>query len=120
MVLEDDGDGEDEHDEQADEREQRELGALLLGQRGGLRKLEAELADEAFAWRLLALRLAVIACHARSETPARTFGALRAAGTAVLRFPEGWAQRNPRTVYLLQEEAAAWQKTGPLQLVVPG
>ena len=100
--------------------EQRQLGTLLLGQRGGLRKIESELEDEGFAWRLLALRLAVIACHARSETPARTFGALRAASTAVLRFPDGWAEKNPRTVYLLQEEAAAWQKAGPLQLVVPG
>ena len=46
--------------------------------------------------------------------------ALRAASTAVLRFADDWAQTNPRTVYLLQEEAAAWQKAGPLQLVVPG
>jgi len=41
------------------------MSQLVLGQRGKLRKLEDALQDELFAKQLLALRLAVILCHAR-------------------------------------------------------
>ncbi|MEO6030286.1 MAG: Ppx/GppA phosphatase family protein, partial [Burkholderiaceae bacterium] len=43
------------------------VAALVLGQRGGLRKIETELAQRAFALQVLALRLAVIKCHARGK-----------------------------------------------------
>ena len=45
----------------------RRIGDLVLGQRGGLRKIEAQAAGRAFAWQLLCLRLAVIVCHARGD-----------------------------------------------------
>ena len=63
---------------------------------------------------LLALRLAVILCHARQEPeharlqlrvddePARGF---------TLNWPEGWDAAWPQSAHLLREEAAAWQKT---------
>ena len=47
--------------------QQRRIGDLVLGQRGGLRKVEPQLASETFAWQVLCLRLAVIKCHARGE-----------------------------------------------------
>src|SRR5256885_8788439 len=40
---------------------------LVLGHQGKLRKLEAAIEDQAVAWPLLALRLAVQLCHARRE-----------------------------------------------------
>ena len=48
----------------------RRLGDLVLGQRGGLRKVEAALQERAFAWQVLCLRLAIIVCHARDDVDA--------------------------------------------------
>jgi exopolyphosphatase / guanosine-5'-triphosphate,3'-diphosphate pyrophosphatase len=98
--------------------QQRRIGELVLGQRGGLRKIEPQLASETFAWQVLCLRLAVIKCHARGEVDARALG-LRARGRdATLLLPPGWPEARPRTMYLLQEEAAAWARGGPLRLAL--
>ena len=43
------------------------LSLLVLGHRGKLRKLEADLSDVVLVQQLLALRLAIILCHARRE-----------------------------------------------------
>ena len=96
----------------------RRVAALVLGQRGGLRKVEAALLDDGFAWQLLVLRLAVIQTHARGATdPARL--ALRREGTtARLAIERGWARRNPRTLHLLREEVDAWTRTGRLGLTL--
>ncbi|HJV63346.1 MAG TPA: exopolyphosphatase, partial [Albitalea sp.] len=40
--------------------QQRRLADLVLAQRGGLRKVEASLAEDDFAWQVLCLRLAII------------------------------------------------------------
>jgi exopolyphosphatase / guanosine-5'-triphosphate,3'-diphosphate pyrophosphatase len=99
--------------------QQRRIGELVLGQRGGLRKVEPQLASETFAWQALCLRLAVIKCHARDAVDARVL-ALRARGRdAQLSYPRAWAQDRPRTLYLLQEEAATWARSGPLRLLLP-
>jgi exopolyphosphatase / guanosine-5'-triphosphate,3'-diphosphate pyrophosphatase len=99
--------------------QQRRIGELVLGQRGGLRKIDASLAQDGFAWQVLCLRLAVIACHARESVPAHELR-LRAHGAeARLDWPAGWPVRRERTLYLLQEEVAAWQRAGPLKLVLP-
>jgi exopolyphosphatase / guanosine-5'-triphosphate,3'-diphosphate pyrophosphatase len=99
--------------------QQRRVGELVLGQRGGLRKLEPQLASETFAWQVLCLRLAVIKCHARGEVSARAL-ALRARGReAQLNYSAAWADSHPRTLFLLQEEAATWARSGPRRLVLP-
>jgi exopolyphosphatase / guanosine-5'-triphosphate,3'-diphosphate pyrophosphatase len=99
---------------------QRRIGELILGQRGGLRKVEAAFPRDGFAWQLLCLRLAVIKCHARGPVNADAL-TLRAKGTsAQLGHDSAWAQAHPRTVYLLREEADAWRRSGPLQLMLPG
>jgi exopolyphosphatase/guanosine-5'-triphosphate,3'-diphosphate pyrophosphatase len=64
--------------------QQRRIGDLVLGQRGGLRKMEPLLASETFAWQVLCLRLAVIKCHARGEADP---SALRLAAMSVPRQP---------------------------------
>ncbi|MFO0442654.1 MAG: exopolyphosphatase [Betaproteobacteria bacterium] len=99
--------------------QQRRLGDLVLGQRGGLRKLELQLAQPLFAWQVLCLRLAVIKCHARGPvTPAVLSLAMRGED-ATLHFAPAWAETHPRTLYLLQEEAATWARQGPFQLLLP-
>lgn len=99
--------------------QQRRLGALVLGQRGGLRKVEAELSSPVFTRQLLALRLAVIACHARLEGKGGAGWKLRLQGpTATLSFPGGPASLDPRTLHLLREEVGDWQRGGGVQLVL--
>jgi exopolyphosphatase/guanosine-5'-triphosphate,3'-diphosphate pyrophosphatase len=88
--------------------QQRRLGELVLGQRGGLRKIEAGLSREVTAWQILCMRLAVIECHARGEVDASGLTLRRSGNTAYLRFSPEWAEQHPRTAYLLREEAALW------------
>jgi exopolyphosphatase/guanosine-5'-triphosphate,3'-diphosphate pyrophosphatase len=99
--------------------QQRILGNLVLGQRGGLRKLELWLAGEVFAWQVLCLRLAVIACHARALLDGMPLRLEARGRDALLQFVPGWAQRHPRTVFLLQEEIETWARSGPLRLLRP-
>ena len=97
--------------------EQRRVGDLVLGQRGGLRKLETSLGSASFAFQLLCLRLAVIECHARGDVVP---GALRlslADGAARLACEPGWAVEHARTVHLLRQEAQAWEKSAAFSAV---
>lgn len=87
------------------------MSQLVLGQRGKLKKLEAELADELFAKQLMCLRLAVLLCHARKDPE---IGALRLQYKSrqfKLTTVPGWAKQFPQSAWLLGEEALAWQKT---------
>ena len=94
--------------------EMHRLSMLVLGHRGKLRKLENALDDSELALQLMALRLAVILCHARRD-PDLNGMTLRCAGpdgTRIqLRCREGWATAYPQSAYLLREEVIAWQKT---------
>ena len=94
--------------------ELQRLGQLVLGHKGKLRKLELDLNDEVFVRQLLALRLAVILCHARREPDLE--GVLLAAHARdrksfLITCRAGWAQSFPQSAHLLREEALAWQKT---------
>ena len=96
--------------------EQRRIGALVLGQRGGLKKVEALLDDQRFAGPLLCLRLAVIKCHGREAVD---IGALRLrlrGDEAQLRFSRAWATDRLRTLHLLREEQGHWSRPGVLRL----
>jgi exopolyphosphatase / guanosine-5'-triphosphate,3'-diphosphate pyrophosphatase len=98
--------------------QQRRIGELVLGQRGGLRKVEPQLTSAPFAWQVLCLRLAVIKCHARGQPDPNAL-TLRARGRdAMLTYSAAWAEAHPRTLFLLQEEVAAWTRNGPLRLVL--
>jgi exopolyphosphatase / guanosine-5'-triphosphate,3'-diphosphate pyrophosphatase len=99
--------------------QQRRIGALVLGQRGGLRKVEGPLASESFAWQVMCLRLAVIKCHARGEVDVRALRLRARTRDARLSFTAAWAQSHPRTLYLLREEAETWARSGPLRLTLP-
>jgi exopolyphosphatase/guanosine-5'-triphosphate,3'-diphosphate pyrophosphatase len=99
--------------------QQRRIGDLVLAQRGGLRKIEPQLANEVFAWQVLCLRLAVIKCHARGEVQSQVLSLRTRGREAWLGFSAAWAETHPRTLYLLQEEAEAWARSGTLKLVLP-
>jgi exopolyphosphatase/guanosine-5'-triphosphate,3'-diphosphate pyrophosphatase len=99
--------------------QQRRIGELVLGQRGGLRKVESALASEILAWQVLCLRLAVIKCHARGAVSTDALSLRARSRDAQLGYSARWAKEHPRTAYLLQEEAGAWARSGPLRLVLP-
>ncbi|MGJ7496299.1 Ppx/GppA phosphatase family protein [Variovorax sp. RT4R15] len=88
------------------------LGQLVLGHRGKLRKLGPLLDDETFARQLLALRLAVILCHARRDPEANALklGVPDGRSFSIVCRP-GWPERFPQSAHLLREEVLAWQKT---------
>jgi len=90
------------------------LSLLVLGHRGKLRKLNADFEDELFVHQLLALRLAVILCHARRD-PDLAGLSLTCQKANAKRFSltcrADWAQAFPQSAHLLREEVLAWQKT---------
>lgn len=94
--------------------EMHRLSQLVLGHRGKLRKLDMALDDEDMVTQLLALRLAVILCHARRDPDLAGMTLQRSAGSTQqfeLRCRDGWAKRFPQSAHLLREEVIAWQKT---------
>jgi exopolyphosphatase/guanosine-5'-triphosphate,3'-diphosphate pyrophosphatase len=94
------------------ESQQARLAALVLGHRGGLKKLEPWLADARFVEQLMALRLAVILVHARRKLPNGVFTLTRGEKTVHLALDPDWAASHPQTLYLLSEEAGAWKRAG--------
>ena len=68
---------------------------------------------------MLALRLALIKCHARSAVDPQALQ-LRADGNdrARLSFTAEWAAAHPRTLYLLEQEVEAWSKSGAYLLAL--
>jgi exopolyphosphatase / guanosine-5'-triphosphate,3'-diphosphate pyrophosphatase len=96
----------------------RRMGTLALGQRGGLRKLEFELQEESLLWQLLALRLALIKCHARAPIVERRMRVVRKGRDVTVRMVAGWAETHPQALFLLREEANAWLRTGLLDLQI--
>lgn len=90
------------------------LSMLVLGHRGKLKKLDSALENVAFMHQLLALRLAVILCHARRDIDIKGLQLEATDGLGrqfVLTCPSGWAQLLPQSAHLLREEALAWQRT---------
>ena len=96
-----------------DVEEMHSLSQLVLGHHGKLRKVEASLAEPVFSTQLLALRLAVLLCHARRDPDMQ---ALRVAVAGPRDFSvsckANWAEIFPQSAHLLREEVLAWQKAG--------
>ena len=100
--------------------QQRRLAELVLGQRGGLRKVEEALKDDEIALQVICLRLAVIKCHARGEIDLRALQLERQGRQIRLQFTPAWAETHPRTLHLLHEEADGWARGSSLQLALAG
>jgi len=89
------------------------LSQLVLGHRGKLRKLESSLDDETFVRQLLALRLAVLLCHARRDSEVQALSLNAPGGRRfTIACRNGWADRFPQSAHLLREEVIAWHKAG--------
>lgn len=88
------------------------LGLLVLGHRGKLRKLEDSLEDPVFILQLLALRLAVVLCHARRDPDLQDMQLQRHGPELSFRItlPEAWESQYPQSAHLLREECTAWQR----------
>ena len=82
----------------------------MLGHRGKLRKLNADFSDLVFVQQLMALRLAVIFCHARRNPDLNGLPLQRNDDGFCLSLRAGWADAFPQSAYLLREETLAWQK----------
>jgi len=94
--------------------EMHRLSLLVLGHRGKLRKVEPALDEEDLATQLLALRLAVILCHARRDPDLAGMTLTRSESSSrifELQCRDGWAAKFPQSAHLLREEVIAWQKT---------
>ncbi len=102
------------------QHELHRLGALVLGHRGKVRKIEADLGDTLFAAQLLCLRLAVILCHARRDPDLQGLALGLEDSRFTLSARAGWAASYPQSAYLLREEMEAWQRTGwELSVLMP-
>jgi len=99
--------------------DQRRIATLVLAQRGNLRKVTEALTDPARAAKILALRLAVILCHARRPNPLPKWTLRPARAGFDLRLDGDWLARHPLTQFLLDEEAAQWEKVGRRLAVRP-
>ena len=66
----------------------------------------------------MALRLAAIKCHARSDVDASAMKLRREGTTVTIEMRKGWADKHPRAHFLLQEELEAWNKLGRVQLAL--
>lgn len=88
------------------------LSLLVLGHRGKLKKLGDSLDNEALMCQLMAMRLAVILCHARNMPTLKNIDLNRNKKTFTLTLTKKWQKTYPQSNYLLELECAAWQKVG--------
>ena len=92
--------------------DQQRIALLLLGQRGNLKKLAGALdASDALA-KIVALRLAVLLCHARRDIALPAWSLRSTRDGIELGLDGGWLSHHPLTEHLLQEESAQWEKAG--------
>jgi len=91
----------------------RRLASLVLGQRGELIKLAEHLNDKVLMAQVLCLRLAIILHHARIDQPTEVARIIKARSRCRVSLDKGWAQHQPRTLHLLQEEVRRWNAAGP-------
>jgi exopolyphosphatase/guanosine-5'-triphosphate,3'-diphosphate pyrophosphatase len=96
------------------------LGRLVLAQRGGLRKAGPWLDDEPLCDQLLGLRLAVLLCHARRAPSLEGLKLTRRPRGYRLDVAAAWAERHPRSLVLLGEEAEHWRRVDRVFEVVVG
>lgn len=88
------------------------LGLLVLGHRGKLRKLDVDFEDAVFVKQLMALRLAVILCHARRDPELQGMQLAHSSEHVfALNCRPGWSAAYPQSAHLLREELLAWQKS---------
>jgi exopolyphosphatase/guanosine-5'-triphosphate,3'-diphosphate pyrophosphatase len=88
------------------------ISLLVLGHHGKLKKLEGELADDDMALMLIALRLAVVLCHARRNPHIEQLRltADHKRKKFRLNVSTPWPEQFPQSTHLLRQEEIAWKK----------
>jgi exopolyphosphatase/guanosine-5'-triphosphate,3'-diphosphate pyrophosphatase len=99
--------------------EQETLAELVLGQRGNLKKVPTVLASPMRAAKVLALRLAVILCHARRDVELPRLQLQRLRNSVELSIDRAWLGAHPLTQHLLEEECGQWERAGARLLLHP-
>ncbi len=92
--------------------DQERLAELILGQRGNLKKIATALDDPARMAKVLAMRLAVIFCHARRDIDVPRIKFTRARNAVEVSIDRNWLSAHPLTQHLLEEEASLWDRAG--------
>jgi exopolyphosphatase/guanosine-5'-triphosphate,3'-diphosphate pyrophosphatase len=92
--------------------DQEHIADLILGQRGNLKKLGTALDDPARRAKVLALRLAVVVCHARRDVALPRWSLRAARGSIELGIARDWLDHHPLTAHLLEDESEHWQRVG--------
>jgi exopolyphosphatase/guanosine-5'-triphosphate,3'-diphosphate pyrophosphatase len=83
-----------------------------------VRKVEAALASDAVLRdQALALRIAIVLCHARRDPAPGQLRLANMVGGWLLVIDTPWANAHPQSIHLLREEEKAWSRTPwPLEL----
>lgn len=97
--------------------EQSTMAHWILGQRGGLQKLNGFLDNENHRRALLALRLAVILAHSRQPIVFPNMDIVQEKKLTRISLDASWLSAHPLTAYLLAEEVNYWLST-PYRLVI--
>ncbi|MEB0023709.1 Ppx/GppA phosphatase family protein [Actimicrobium sp. CCI2.3] len=92
-------------------REQRTMSALILGQKGNLRKLNDALSDPDFAKAVLAMRLAVLLMHARIDMDLVQLRP-RMKGKIDIEIRHDLIVLHPTLAYWMDKERECWLEVG--------
>lgn len=98
-------------------REQKQMGELVLAQKGNLRKLGGLLDEPDMLKAVLAIRLAVMLAHSRVEAATDEMGC-RVKKRIEIALPAKWLKRHPTLAYRLAREEAWWAEKGIAFLVL--
>ena len=102
-------------------REQAALASLVLSQRGRLAKAALELPrDEAFAVKVLCLRLGVLLSRSRRNIGVKQLSLARVNGEFRLAVNADWLAAHSLTEYALQQEIEEWKGVGQKLEIVTG
>jgi exopolyphosphatase/guanosine-5'-triphosphate,3'-diphosphate pyrophosphatase len=97
-------------------REQRVMGAFVLGQKGNLRKIREHMGDPDFAKAVLALRLAVVLMHAKIDIDIDEIK-LRMKSRIEIEAARSWFRNHPTVSVLLDKERGWWAELDVVFLV---
>jgi exopolyphosphatase/guanosine-5'-triphosphate,3'-diphosphate pyrophosphatase len=92
--------------------DQERIATLILSQRGNLKKVAIALTQPERVAKIVALRLAILLCHARRDVQLPKWNLKQGRGTIDLAIERDWLERHPLSAYLLDEERMQWDKVG--------
>lgn len=92
-------------------REQRLMSALILGQKGNLRKVSEVISDPDIAKAVLALRLATMFMHSRIDADLSEMR-LKMKNRIELELKRDWVALHPTFSYLMEKERGWWEEVG--------